>query len=65
MPATEALLTVEEVAAILRVSKTWVYSHASGRNRPALPSVKLGGALRFREASLAAFISALEREAAC
>lgn len=59
----ERLLTVREVAESLRVSPGWVYDHANGR-RPALPAVRLGGSLRFREATIEAFISALEAEAA-
>lgn len=59
----EILLTVEEVAKILRVSIGWVYDHANGK-RPALPAVRLGSALRFRESAIAAFIESLETEAA-
>jgi hypothetical protein len=37
-----ALLTVDEVAAILRVKKKWVYDHADGRRRPKLPCYEIG-----------------------
>jgi excisionase family DNA binding protein len=64
MAETDRLLTVREVAKILRVSPTWIYGHVNGK-RPALPAVKLGSAIRFRESSLIAFIEALEKEAKC
>jgi len=50
------LLTVAEVASILRVSQGWIRDHASGRRRPVLPSVKLGKCLRFRREDVQNFI---------
>jgi len=41
--ADHSLLTADEVAAILRVPRSWVYSHAN-----LLPSVRLGRYIRFR-----------------
>jgi len=44
------LLTVAEVAARLKVSKSWVYEHTRSRATPRqerLPHVKLGKYLRF------------------
>ena len=44
------LLTVDEVAAILRVSKSWVYEHTRSRGTPRsdqLPHVKIGKYVRF------------------
>jgi excisionase family DNA binding protein len=58
------LLGVKEVASWLGVSPAWVRSHANGNRRPALPSVKLGGALRFRRESVQAFIEKYSRNAA-
>ena len=46
----EALLTVEDVAAVLRVSKSWVYEHTRSRAVPRserLPHVKVGQYVRF------------------
>jgi excisionase family DNA binding protein len=40
----EALWTVEEVRAYLRVSRSWVYGAAA---RGELPSLRIGGLLRF------------------
>ena len=44
----ELLLTVQEVAAWLRVSPAWVRAHASGHRRPVIPSIKLGAFRMFR-----------------
>lgn len=55
------LLTVDEVAAWLRVSRAWVLDHALGRRRPYLPSVKLGRAVRFEPEEVDAFIAECRR----
>jgi excisionase family DNA binding protein len=41
------LLTAEEVAAILRVPKSWVYSHQNQ-----LPTIRLGRYVRFRRVDI-------------
>lgn len=44
------LLTVEEVASILKVSRSWVYEHTRSRGVPRserLPHVKIGKYVRF------------------
>jgi excisionase family DNA binding protein len=44
------LLTVEDVAALLKVSKSWVYEHTRTRGEPRsdrLPHVKIGKYVRF------------------
>ena len=54
------LLTLEQVAALLGVSKAWVRDHATRRN-PRLPVVRLGGkraVLRFRPQDVENFITA-------
>jgi excisionase family DNA binding protein len=46
----QELLTVEEVAALLKVSKSWVYEHTRSRGVPRserLPHVKVGKYVRF------------------
>jgi excisionase family DNA binding protein len=46
----QELLTVEEVAALLKVSKSWVYEHTRCRGGPRserLPHVKVGKYVRF------------------
>ena len=59
--AFENLLTAQEVAAWLGVSTRWVLAHAAGLNRPVLPSVKLGKAVRFERRAVAEFIRACAR----
>jgi excisionase family DNA binding protein len=44
----ETLLTVQEVAALLKVPASWVYEHARARGKKRLPHLKLGKYLRFR-----------------
>jgi excisionase family DNA binding protein len=49
-PGDLDLLTVDEVAAQLKVSKSWVYEHTRSRSVPPserLPHVKLGKYVRF------------------
>ncbi len=58
------LLGVKEVADWLQVSQAWVRSHANGNRRPNMPSVKIGGVLRFRREAIQAFIDKYTREAA-
>ncbi len=43
----EHLLTAAQVAGILRVSRSWVVDHATGRRRPYLKSIKMGKCRRF------------------
>ena len=53
------LLTVEDVAALLRVSKNWVYEHTRARNAPRseqLPHVKISKYVRFDPRLVRAFI---------
>ena len=52
----ETLLTAQDVAEWLNVSARWVLAHAAGLNRPVLPSVKLGKAVRFDRKDVAEFI---------
>lgn len=61
--APEKLLTVSEVAEILGVSEAWVRQHSNGRRRPFLPSVKMGGCVRFRPGQVTEFIADMERVA--
>ncbi len=50
--ALEPLLTVDEVAAVLRMSKDWVYRH-----RRELKALKLGRELRFDPSDLRVWMS--------
>ena len=64
MPAAgpdDLLLTAEEVALKLRVSKDWVWDHSS-RKAPHLPVIRMGdGTLRYRASGIEEFISEQER----
>jgi excisionase family DNA binding protein len=53
------LLTVDDVAALLKVSKSWVYEHTRARGRSQaeqLPHIKVGKYVRFEPAALRRFI---------
>jgi len=56
---TGPLLTLDDVAKLLSVSKDWVRDHATRRS-PRLPVVRLGGkraVLRFRQEDVDEFIN--------
>jgi predicted DNA-binding transcriptional regulator AlpA len=58
--SVEPLLTAEEVAERLKVSKDWVWDHSS-RRLPYLPVIRMSdGALRYRASRIEEFV--LERE---
>jgi excisionase family DNA binding protein len=50
------LLTVREVAELLRVPVSWVYERTRRRGDGQLPHLKLGKYLRFEESSVTEFI---------
>ena len=56
-PPGEVLMTADEVAQILRVPRSWVYSHLSD-----LPVIRLGRYVRFRRSEINGF---LEKRGAC
>ncbi len=59
--AVDALLTAEEVALKLRVSKDWVWDHSS-RRLPYLPAIRMSdGALRYRASGIEEFLKERER----
>ncbi len=53
----DPLLTADEVAALLRVTKAWVYAET---RRGVLPHVRLGRYVRFRESAVRDWIKAIE-----
>ena len=60
----EPLLTVEDVARRLNVSRDWVWDHSS-RKKPLLPVIRMGdGTLRYRPSGIEAFIDERERVSA-
>lgn len=61
MDAVDSLLTVEDVAERLRVSRDWVWDHSS-RKAPYLPVIRMSdGVLRYRESQIAEFVNERER----
>ena len=56
----ESLLTVDDVAAVLKVSKSWVYEHTRRRGMPRsgqLRHVKIGKYVRFEPAAVREFVA--------
>ena len=54
------LLTVEDVATLLKVPKSWVYERTRSRGKPradCLPSIKLGKYVRFEKSAVQIFLS--------
>jgi excisionase family DNA binding protein len=51
-----SLLTVEEVAALLKVPPSWIYEHTRRRTKGRIPGFRLGKYWRFREADVVAWI---------
>lgn len=57
----DSLLTAEEVALKLKVSKDWVWDHSS-RRLPYLPVIRMSdGALRYRASGIEEFLKERER----
>jgi excisionase family DNA binding protein len=52
----ETLLTVKEVAELLRVPVSWVYDRARRRSIDRLPAMRLGKYWRFREEEIVAWL---------
>jgi excisionase family DNA binding protein len=53
------LLTVDDVAALLKVSRSWVYEHTRARGVPKserLPHIKVGKYVRFDARAVRAFL---------
>lgn len=53
------LLTVDEVAALLKVSRSWIYEHTRARGIPAaqrLPHIKIGKYVRFDKRAVRSFL---------
>ncbi len=52
------LMTIGDVAAFLRVTKSWVYEHTRDGVEDRLPALKLGKYLRFHRSDLRAYVDA-------
>jgi excisionase family DNA binding protein len=53
---TNELLTVNEVAALLRVPVSWVYDRTRKRSLDRLPGIRLGKYWRFRQTEVLAWV---------
>jgi excisionase family DNA binding protein len=51
-----ALLTVQEVAEILKVPVSWVYEHTRGNCTGRLPYIKVGKYLRFLDSDISRYL---------
>ena len=51
-PKLERLLTVEELAELLKVPATWIYSRTRARSVNRLPGLRIGKYWRFRESDV-------------
>jgi excisionase family DNA binding protein len=57
----ENLLTVGEVAALLRVPASWIYARTADASLEAIPHLKLGRHLRFRRAEVLVWLEGKHR----
>jgi excisionase family DNA binding protein len=55
---TEGLLTVKDVAELLRVPVSWVYDRTRKRSMDRLPGIRLGKYWRFRQGEVIAWVEA-------
>ena len=61
MPSRDVLLTADDVAQRLNVTKDWVWDHSS-RKAPYLPVIRMSdGVLRYRLSEVEEFVSERER----
>ena len=60
-PEAEALLTVREVAELLRVPVSWVYERTRRRGIERLPHLKIGKYVRFRFTEVQTYLETLRR----
>jgi excisionase family DNA binding protein len=57
------LLTVDDVAALLKVPKSWVYERTRRRGKDRLPFLKLGKYVRFEAQAVRGFLAAQRKSA--
>jgi excisionase family DNA binding protein len=58
-PGMDALLTADEVAQMLQVTKAWVYAETRAKRMPHVP---LGRYVRYRRSTVTQWITNLERQ---
>ena len=54
------LLTLNELAGILKVPRSWIYAHTRSKSRIRLPYLKIGKYLRFYESEVREFLRQLK-----
>jgi len=59
-PGADPLLTADEVAALLQVTKAWAYAETRAKR---IPHVPLGRYVRYRRSAVLQWLAALERQA--
>jgi len=59
-PGVDPLLTADEVAELLKVTKAWVYAETRAKR---IPHVPLGRYVRYRRSAVLEWVLALERQA--
>ncbi len=57
----EELLTVDDIAAMLKVPKSWVYERTRRRGKDRLPFLKLGKYVRFEADAVRAYLERQRR----
>lgn len=57
-PAHDPLLTAEEVAQLMQVTRSWVYAET---RRNAMPHLRLGRYVRYRRSTIEAWMVSIER----
>jgi excisionase family DNA binding protein len=60
----EDLLTVSEIAAMLKVPVSWVYERTRRSGTGQIPHLKLGKYLRFRRSAVEKWLKQLEQQVA-
>jgi len=58
-PGVDPLLTADEVAALLQVTKAWVYAETRAKR---IPHVPLGRYVRYRRSAVLQWLGALEQQ---
>jgi excisionase family DNA binding protein len=58
----DPLLTADEVATLMRVTRAWVYAET---RRDALPHLRLGRYIRYRRSAIEAWLATVERGPGC
>ena len=60
----DALLTVKEVAELLKVPTSWVYDHVRPKCNDPLPCVEIGKCLRFFDQDIFRYLEAIRARSA-